>query len=1113
MKNRSPEVPISTPSLFFSGYFYGLCALGGLLTALFIFALLCFEGYQERQRNAELSSLRALATAKSSMDFSWSRASSWLEQIAWQLGVADRANIPSILAQYQRLWPEAGLTLYDHNAQPLSLTGVPLANTSEAPSGMDEDFPSVRPMVLKALDGEVTKDFTFFRGYLSMGVAAPVQGRTVRAIIISVPLDSFILSRFKNVVRADIVVAPLNTDGKGLMGDFSSAGSTFIPSEIPKTLWPSLVSLIKETRANPSGPVILQNDAMHGGVEMLKGGGGLPVGLLYASPLDTPEVGIPFWYVYASISSGILAGLALAGALRFRERRMAAAVAGDLYFIARNADTEPQNIWPPALRGAFRKISENLQEYRILLKNAVQERGEARALAAKADAAGRKLDTGEYQRLFDTLPVGAFQALENGQFLRVNPAFAMLLGYDSAMQMLTDCAAFSDVCLYGDGIRNPLSVIMEKGGNARHVLSLRRRDGKVRHFALICHSVTSFTGDKAGTIEGFLLDRELEEQMSHAEREAEYAKKQRASLALLLAATCRQTQSYFTPPQHAIDRMKCEEAGDEKDAPATSTPSSTRVPWPDFIALGTGAEQQIPDEIDEQEEERLERRKSVLSAKAVLSDIYQIALTEADGVAPLDVPMDFRNFMRRLCRQALPTLFSKGISLRCEIADELLVRMNGPAPLLRHALLRSLLAVTSSVEGGWASLSVTRDANAPRISGVSRLLFSASWSSFARENTSGRQDESALSAAEEGYAVFLAQVDPDNPVQTGQTLSSTLEISDEQTVIRYLAEKMHGDLLEGMFTNDLRSLQIIVPLEHLGDNSIDVGTPRADQARIMPVEEELVSVVEAAAVPFVEPQPAEAPAPDTGTVLSDAAPELKAEDAGGAEKESPVAPVAMEQPGIDAAVSAEDVLLDIPLDTRLELVEEIEAAQEQITQENELQAGITEEPEPTSLNILVMDGDEDVVGGPDYDPDAALDGEGDPAKARPLDILLIDSSLNNRLLFSMYLRETRHRITEAHDGQEGVEAFTRGRYDVVFMDMEMPLMDGYQATRIIRALEAEKHQTPTPIVGMTTYALPELRRECMLSGCTEFLSRPFSKNSLLTLLKAFTRLKNDKELS
>ena len=110
----------------------------------------------------------------------------------------------------------------------------------------------------------------------------------------------------------------------------------------------------------------------------------------------------------------------------------------------------------------------------------------------------------------------------------------------------------------------------------------------------------------------------------------------------------------------------------------------------------------------------------------------------------------------------------------------------------------------------------------------------------------------------------------------------------------------------------------------------------------------------------------------------------------------------------------------------------------------------------------------------------------------------------------MYLKEARHRITEAHDGQAGVEAFTRGRYDVVFMDMEMPLMDGYQATRIIRALEAEKEQAPTPIVGMTTYALPELRRECMLSGCTEFLSRPFSKNSLLTLLKAFTRLKSDK---
>ena len=160
-----------------------------------------------------------------------------------------------------------------------------------------------------------------------------------------------------------------------------------------------------------------------------------------------------------------------------------------------------------------------------------------------------------------------------------------------------------------------MSVILEKGGNARHVLSLRRRDGKVRHFALICHTITAMTGDDAGTIEGFLLDRELEEQIARAERESEYAKKQRSSLALLLAATCRQTQSYFTPPQHVLDRAcRDENAANGQDKPAADRQpgaaerqNGTQQAWPAFVSLGVAADQPLQDEWDEQEEGRRER--------------------------------------------------------------------------------------------------------------------------------------------------------------------------------------------------------------------------------------------------------------------------------------------------------------------------------------------------------------------------------------------------------------------------------------------------------------------------------------------------------------------------
>ena len=170
---------------------------------------------------------------------------------------------------------------------------------------------------------------------------------------------------------------------------------------------------------------------------------------------------------------------------------------------------------------------------------------------------------------------------------------------------------------------------------------------------------------------------------------------------------------------------------------------------------------------------------------------------------------------------------------------------------------------------------------------------------------------------------------------------------------------------------------------------------------------------------------------------------------------------------------------------------------------------------PPGLNLLIMDPDS--IAERPSSPDALAKDEilesDSPFSMESLDILLVDANLNNRMMFSMYLKDTKHRITEAYDGQEGVEAFQRGKFDLIFMDMEMPLMDGYQATRIIRALEKDKGLSATPIVGMTSYALPELRRECMLSGCTEFLSRPFSKNALLTLLQAFAGLGIDGEHS
>jgi signal transduction histidine kinase/CheY-like chemotaxis protein len=116
---------------------------------------------------------------------------------------------------------------------------------------------------------------------------------------------------------------------------------------------------------------------------------------------------------------------------------------------------------------------------------------------------------------------------------------------------------------------------------------------------------------------------------------------------------------------------------------------------------------------------------------------------------------------------------------------------------------------------------------------------------------------------------------------------------------------------------------------------------------------------------------------------------------------------------------------------------------------------------------------------------------------RTLRILLADDSDDNRFLVRGYLRETGCLIDEVKNGEEALEAFQRGRYDVILMDAEMPVLDGYSATRAIRAVEEKRGTHATPILALTAHALKEARDRSMEAGCTDHLTKPITKKALL----------------
>ncbi len=122
---------------------------------------------------------------------------------------------------------------------------------------------------------------------------------------------------------------------------------------------------------------------------------------------------------------------------------------------------------------------------------------------------------------------------------------------------------------------------------------------------------------------------------------------------------------------------------------------------------------------------------------------------------------------------------------------------------------------------------------------------------------------------------------------------------------------------------------------------------------------------------------------------------------------------------------------------------------------------------------------------------------------RALQILLVEDSDDNRLLVQLYLKNTPHALDTAEHGEEAIDMYARGQYDLVFMDMQMPVMDGYTATRKIRALERLTDRPQIPIVALTSHALKGDMEKCLDSGCTNFVSKPIRKDQLLETIRHY----------
>ncbi len=121
----------------------------------------------------------------------------------------------------------------------------------------------------------------------------------------------------------------------------------------------------------------------------------------------------------------------------------------------------------------------------------------------------------------------------------------------------------------------------------------------------------------------------------------------------------------------------------------------------------------------------------------------------------------------------------------------------------------------------------------------------------------------------------------------------------------------------------------------------------------------------------------------------------------------------------------------------------------------------------------------------------------------PLEILVVDDSEDNRFLISAFLAGEPCRLTFAENGLQAIEKFSNKQFGLVFMDIQMPVMDGFTAVGKIRALEIERSCSPTPIVALTAHAFVEDVKRCYAVGCDGHLSKPVSLEMLISAIERF----------
>ena len=115
-------------------------------------------------------------------------------------------------------------------------------------------------------------------------------------------------------------------------------------------------------------------------------------------------------------------------------------------------------------------------------------------------------------------------------------------------------------------------------------------------------------------------------------------------------------------------------------------------------------------------------------------------------------------------------------------------------------------------------------------------------------------------------------------------------------------------------------------------------------------------------------------------------------------------------------------------------------------------------------------------------------------------ILIVEDQEDNRVIMRDLLKTAGYELIEAVDGQEGVQLAQSECPDLILMDIQLPIIDGYEATRRIKAIAELKS---TPVIAVTSYALSGDEAKARAAGCDGYVAKPFSPRELLAMVRSY----------